>query len=185
MLVVSGYLFDQGVLNAATQTIAWSVIIFFFASAGASSAYLTVSEIFPVKIRAEAIAVFFAIAQELLLGVAAERRGTRTGRPAAQGTLNHVADAYQPKGVRFLAVATQDTRPRVLAFARTSRITYPVLLDPAGTPAQRLQVPAVPVTVVLDRDGRIAARLDGHLARQTLSARLDVLLSGKTDRQPP
>jgi MFS family permease len=62
LLAVSGYLFDQGVLTAATQTIAWSVI-FFFASAGASSAYLTVSETFPVEIRAEAIAVFFAIAQ--------------------------------------------------------------------------------------------------------------------------
>jgi thiol-disulfide isomerase/thioredoxin len=104
---------------------------------------------------------------------------------AGQGALNQVADAYQPKGVRFLAVATQDTRSRVLAFARTSRITYPVVLDPAGTVAQRLQVSAVPVTVVLDRDGRIAARLDGHLGRQTLSARLDALLSGKTDRQPP
>jgi MFS family permease len=62
MLVISGYLFDQGVLDATTQTIAWCVI-FFFASAGASSAYLTVSETFPVEIRAEAIAVFFAIAQ--------------------------------------------------------------------------------------------------------------------------
>jgi MFS family permease len=62
MLVISGYLFDQGALTALTQTIAWCVI-FLFASAGASSAYLTVSETFPVEIRAEAIAVFFAIAQ--------------------------------------------------------------------------------------------------------------------------
>jgi MFS family permease len=62
LLVISGYLFDQGVLTAATQTIAWCAI-FFFASAGASSAYLTVSETFPVEIRDEAIAVFFAIAQ--------------------------------------------------------------------------------------------------------------------------
>jgi MFS family permease len=38
-------------------------VIFFFASAGASSAYLTVSEIFPLEVRAKAIAVFFAIAQ--------------------------------------------------------------------------------------------------------------------------
>ena len=45
-----------------TQTIAWCVI-FFFASAGASAAYLTVSEIFPMEVRAKAIAVFFAIAQ--------------------------------------------------------------------------------------------------------------------------
>jgi MFS family permease len=62
LLLVSGYLFEQGLLNPLTQTIAWCVI-FFFASAGASSAYLTVSETFPVEIRAEAIAVFFAIAQ--------------------------------------------------------------------------------------------------------------------------
>ena len=104
---------------------------------------------------------------------------------SSQGTLNHVADAYQPKGVRFLAVATQDTKARAFAFARTSPITYPVLLDPSGTIAQQLQVTAVPVTVVLDRDGRIAARLEGQSARRTLSARLGALLSGKAANQPP
>jgi MFS family permease len=62
LLVISAILFQAGVLNAVTQTIAWT-IIFFFASAGASSAYLTVSEIFPLEVRAKAIAVFFAIAQ--------------------------------------------------------------------------------------------------------------------------
>jgi MFS family permease len=62
LLAVSAGLFYAGVLNAITQTIAWCVI-FFFASAGASSAYLTVSEIFPLEVRAKAIAVFFAIAQ--------------------------------------------------------------------------------------------------------------------------
>ncbi|WP_369824045.1 MFS transporter [Frondihabitans sp. PAMC 28766] len=48
VLIVSAILFDQGVLTAATQTIFWCVA-FFFASAGASSAYLTVSEIFPSR----------------------------------------------------------------------------------------------------------------------------------------
>jgi MFS family permease len=62
MLAVTAYLFDLGALNAATQTIAWCVI-FFFASSGASAAYLTVSEIFPLEVRAQAIAIFFAIAQ--------------------------------------------------------------------------------------------------------------------------
>jgi MFS family permease len=62
LLIITAWLFDQGVLTAATQTAAWCVI-FFFASAGASAAYLTVSEIFPLEIRAQAIAVFFAIAQ--------------------------------------------------------------------------------------------------------------------------
>ncbi|PWW24815.1 putative MFS family arabinose efflux permease [Geodermatophilus normandii] len=62
LLAVTAFLFQAGALTAVTQTIAWSVI-FFFASAGASSAYLTVSEIFPMEVRAKAIAVFFAIAQ--------------------------------------------------------------------------------------------------------------------------
>jgi MFS family permease len=62
LLAITAVLFNAGALNAITQTIAWCVI-FFFASAGASSAYLTVSEIFPLEVRAKAIAVFFAIAQ--------------------------------------------------------------------------------------------------------------------------
>lgn len=62
LLAGTGYLFWQGYLTAVTQTVAWS-IIFFFASAGASSAYLTVSEIFPLEIRAMAIAVFFVVGQ--------------------------------------------------------------------------------------------------------------------------
>jgi MFS family permease len=62
LLGVSALLFYAGVLDAVTQTLAWCVI-FFFASAAASSAYLTVSEIFPIEVRAKAIAVFFAIAQ--------------------------------------------------------------------------------------------------------------------------
>jgi MFS family permease len=59
LLVITGLLFKSGTLNATTQTIAW-VVIFFFASAGASAAYLTVSEIFPMETRAMAIAFFYA-----------------------------------------------------------------------------------------------------------------------------
>ena len=62
LLFLSALMFQAGMLTAVTQTIWWCVI-FFFASAGASAAYLTVSEIFPVEVRAKAIAVFFAIAQ--------------------------------------------------------------------------------------------------------------------------
>jgi MFS family permease len=60
LLTITGWLFLQGILSATTQTICWS-IIFFFASAGASSAYLTVSEVFPLEVRANAIALFYAI----------------------------------------------------------------------------------------------------------------------------
>ena len=62
LLAISGWLFDNGDLTANSQTFVW-IVIFFFASAGASAAYLTVSETWPIEIRAEAIAVFFAIAQ--------------------------------------------------------------------------------------------------------------------------
>lgn len=60
LLAVSGGLFREGLLTSQTQTIAWTVV-FFFASAAASSAYLTVSETFPLEIRALAIAAFYAI----------------------------------------------------------------------------------------------------------------------------
>ena len=59
LLAATGWLFHAGMLTAQTQTIAW-MIIFFVASAAASSAYLTVSEIFPLEIRALAIAIFYA-----------------------------------------------------------------------------------------------------------------------------
>jgi MFS family permease len=60
LLAGAGYLFAIGVLSATGQTIAW-MVIFFFASAAASSAYLTVSETFPLEVRALAIAFFYAI----------------------------------------------------------------------------------------------------------------------------
>ncbi|QCK85081.1 MFS transporter [Phreatobacter aquaticus] len=60
LLAGSGYLFAAGYLTATTQTIAW-MVIFFFASAAASSAYLTVSETFPLELRALAIALFYAV----------------------------------------------------------------------------------------------------------------------------
>jgi MFS family permease len=60
LLLISGYLFEQGLLTAVTQTLCW-MIVFFFASAAASSAYLTVSETFPLEMRALAIAIFFAV----------------------------------------------------------------------------------------------------------------------------
>jgi MFS family permease len=62
VLGVSAFLFSIGALNATTQVVFWCVA-FFFASAGASSAYLTVSEIFPLELRSQAISYFFALAQ--------------------------------------------------------------------------------------------------------------------------
>jgi MFS family permease len=60
LLVATGWLFAAGALTAATQTALWT-LIFFVASPAASSAYLTVSEIFPLETRALAIAFFYAV----------------------------------------------------------------------------------------------------------------------------
>ncbi len=60
LLAATAWLFALDVLTAWTQTAAW-IAIFFFASAAASSAYLTASEIFPLETRALAIAVFYAL----------------------------------------------------------------------------------------------------------------------------
>ena len=76
LLCVTGWMFAQGLLTAESQTIAWSVI-FFFASAAASAAYLTVGELFPLETRAITISLFYAFGT-LLGGV---------GGPALFGAL--------------------------------------------------------------------------------------------------
>ncbi|MEU5522306.1 MFS transporter [Streptomyces sp. NPDC047860] len=60
LLFGTAWLFDRGSLDAATMTACWCAVLF-FASAGASSAYLTVSEVFPMETRAMSIAFFYAI----------------------------------------------------------------------------------------------------------------------------
>jgi MFS family permease len=59
LMGLTGWMFAMGWLNAVQQTLAWTVI-FFVASAAASSAYLTVGESFPLEVRAIAIALFYA-----------------------------------------------------------------------------------------------------------------------------
>jgi MFS family permease len=86
LLAITGWMFQQGRLSSVTQTIAWTVI-FFVASCAASSAYLTVSEVFPLEIRALAISVFYALGT-LVGGV---------GAPALFGVLigtNSKANVY-------------------------------------------------------------------------------------------
>jgi MFS family permease len=59
-LLATGVAFVDGMLDAVTMTLAWSAV-FFLASAAASSAYLTVSEVFPLEMRAVAISIFYAV----------------------------------------------------------------------------------------------------------------------------
>jgi MFS family permease len=84
LMCLTGWLFAQGVLSAAAQTAAWTVI-FFFASAGASAAYLTVGESFPLEARAVTISLFYAFGT-LLGGV---------GGPALFGALIETGERSQ------------------------------------------------------------------------------------------
>jgi MFS family permease len=105
LLTCTGYLFSKDLMSAQTQTIAW-MIIFFFASAAASSAYLTASETFPLEIRALAIAFFYAI-------------GTGTGGVAGPwlfgalidtGSRSSVAGGYLLGSVLMIAAAVIEWR---------------------------------------------------------------------------
>jgi len=93
LLLITGGLFVAGALNAVTQTVAW-MIVFFVASAAASSAYLTVSELFPVELRGMAIAVFYAFGT--LVGA---------GAPAIFGVIVDTGDPYRLLAGYVLAAA--------------------------------------------------------------------------------
>jgi MFS family permease len=89
LLIGTAMMFRGGHLGAGTLTACW-VVVFFFASAGASSAYLTVSEIFPLETRAMAIAAFYAVGTALggIIGPALFGKLVDTGKASA------VADGY-------------------------------------------------------------------------------------------
>ncbi|MBR1217486.1 MFS transporter [Bradyrhizobium sp. U87765 SZCCT0131] len=89
LLAVSGYLFSIGVMSAQTQTISW-MVIFFFASPAASAAYLTVSETFPLEVRALAIALFYAIGT----GIGGVAGPALFGALIASGSRNSVFAGY-------------------------------------------------------------------------------------------
>ena len=97
LLGATAILFVNGMLSAATQTLAWT-LVFFFASAAASSAYLVVSESFPVEVRALAIALFYALGTGIgapwLFGAL-----TGTGEPAA------IASGYALGAVLMIVAA--------------------------------------------------------------------------------
>jgi MFS family permease len=93
LLAACGIAFAAGVFSALGQTLAWSVV-FFVASAAASSAYLTVSELFPVELRGRAIAVFYAFAT--LVGA---------GSPALLGRIIDAGDPIQLCDAYLVAAA--------------------------------------------------------------------------------
>jgi MFS family permease len=105
MLAVTAYLFSQDLLTATTLTVAW-MIVFFFASAAASSAYLTVSEIFPLEIRALAIAFFYAIGT----GIGGIAGPLLFGMLISTGSRSSVAMGYVIGAILMAAAAVVQAR---------------------------------------------------------------------------
>jgi MFS family permease len=110
MLAVTAYLFSQDLLTATTLTVAW-MTVFFFASAAASSAYLTVSEIFPLEIRALAIAFFYAIGT----GIGGIAGPLLFGMLISTGSRGSVAAGYVLGAVLMAAAAVVEARWGVAA----------------------------------------------------------------------
>ncbi len=100
LLLAVGWAFERDLLSAAGQTIGW-MIVFFFASPAASSAYLTVSETFPIEIRALTIAVFYAIGT----GIGGVAAPAIFGRLIENGSREGVFAGYAFAAILMLAAA--------------------------------------------------------------------------------
>src|SRR3984957_4844765 len=114
LLALSGYLFEIGALSAKTQTIAW-MVIFFFASPAASAAYLTVSENFPLEVRALAIALFYAVGT----GIGGVAGPVLFGALIDTGSRDSVFMGYLFGAVLMLVAAAVGWRYAVAAERRT------------------------------------------------------------------
>lgn len=93
-----------------------------------------------------------------------------------------MADERADEGVHVLGINTEDEAGAALAFQRTFDVPYPSIEDRSGQVVAGLSgvVPlqAVPSTVVLDAEGRVAARVVGQVAGSTLDALVDDALAG-------
>jgi MFS family permease len=134
LMALTGYLFYVDILSAVTQTILWC-IVFFFASAAASAGYLTVSEVFPMEIRAMAIALFYAIAT----GVGGISGPVIFGQLIGTGNATNLFIAYLV-GAGFMVLA---------AFVE--------LLIGVRAEGQSLENVATPLTAIEEATGKSAA----------------------------
>ncbi|WP_434969291.1 TlpA family protein disulfide reductase [Microbacterium sp. bgisy207] len=91
--------------------------------------------------------------------------------------LEQVWQEYQDQGVAFLGVNTYDQPATALSFAQDNNVTYPSVIDVNDGQvklafAQVTPIQATPTTLVLDRDGRVAARVIGQLASASILSTL-------------
>ena len=97
--------------------------------------------------------------------------------------LRQVAEDTADKGVKFVGLNTRDPDPaNALAFERTYKITYPSIYDPYGKLVARFKsIPpkGIPSTIILDRDGKVAARSLIALNADELHSALDPVIAEK------
>ena len=105
---------------------------------------------------------------------------------AAQAAwLQRVCDLYQGRGVELLAIQMDDTERDARAFLEAHRATYPGALDPSLRLANRFGVKRVPFTVVVNKRGEIAARLDATTDEARLAAAIDTALKSPARPKAP
>jgi peroxiredoxin len=105
---------------------------------------------------------------------------------AAQAAgLQRVYERYRSRDVEILAIHVNDTEPAVRAFLAAHRATYPVALDPSLRVANRFGFKRAPYTVVVNKRGEIAARLDAIADETRLAAAIDAALKPPARRKAP
>lgn len=138
LMAVTGWGFQADILNATTQTAMW-MVVFFFASAAASAAYLTVSEVFPMEIRAMAIALFYAI-------------GTGVGGITGPLIFGRLIDAATQSGDRTFLLYAYLIGAGFMIFAALVELILGVKAE-----RQSLESIAAPLTAIKEQTGASSA----------------------------
>ncbi|MFD8752115.1 TlpA family protein disulfide reductase [Kitasatospora sp. NPDC059577] len=98
-------------------------------------------------------------------------------------SLQAVADKYKDQGVQFLGVNTRDTeKGNAVRFEQEQGVAYPSIFDPAGTqllkfPKGSLNPQSIPTTLIIDRDGKLAARAVGGTTEDALESILQPVVA--------
>jgi len=101
--------------------------------------------------------------------------------------LSKLAPKYDEKDVVFLAASIDDaqTQPRIARFLQKKKITLAVFTGATPETLKQFDLgEIVPATLILDRDGALAFRIEGEASKKDISSRLDWLLSERSGKQP-
>ena len=101
--------------------------------------------------------------------------------------LNKLAPKYDERHVAFLAASIDDTQtqPKIGRFLQKKKIELPVFTGATSETLKQFSLgEIVPATLIIDRDGAVAFRIEGQASKKDISSRLDWLLSDRSGKQP-